>query len=816
MKKLQMCRSESESKPRIEIARFLARIKNCRTAAVLCVALAAFADAAEAAIIYVDATDGVAGNTMIYTNATWQTWSSFIGQTAVSNDGIWDQRANGNAATVFQNAGDGLVDTNASRLRMSITVPPPGPHQYYNVYALFWTDGSTTWRAGASTLEYPGQLPVYQQSSQGVTRFWASAADTSTIYSDSLSPNPFMTPVMISESDRRLLMTPVLGRAVGSNITVFIEPDRSQMGSDQRTWFDGIGYEIVSNTIVSALASGNGGLILRHSGAAGRLYSEEWTGALNPPVAWSPLQTNTADALGGVSFTNTPTGSPEFFRVRDVTPPPSAVTSLAAQASDGQVSLSWAATSGGTVYNIKRAASSGGPYTMIAAVTGTNFVDASLVDGVTYYYIVTAASDYGESPNSLEKTETPFPEPPLVYSVEFTGASYAVPTFPITFYLPIIQPLPDPFTWFADARNTNGTRSESFYDWAHHRAETEAEILHYEIGPKPTVDPTNIFASYSPSSATAGTLTVRITNIVSGVAKTLTLTCAVSLPSGTGPFPAIIGMNSPSGSVNPALLTAVAKITFSHNQVTVDDNAQQSDPFFQLYPAQTPSNTGQYAPWAWGVSRIIDALEKLQGSLPIDLTHIGVTGCSYAGKMALFCGALDERIALTIAQESGGGGCNSWRYNHTEPANSVELIDNTDYNWFMDTLKNFGGNTVSRLPEDHHMLAAMIAPRALFSTGNPDYTWLGNPSCYVCCKAIERIYSTFGIADRFGYNIQGGHAHCSTTSAIDSEMGVFINKFLLGQTNLNSYIRDFSDSYSNINYSRWTAWWGSTNAVFGP
>src|SRR5439155_23045896 len=143
---------------------------------------------------------------------------------------------------------------------------------------------------------------------------------------------------------------------------------------------------------------------------------------------------------------------------------------------------------------------------------------------------------------------------------------------------------------------------------------------------------------------------------------------AVSLPAGSGPFPAIIGMNSPNGSVNSSLLTGVAKITFLHNQVTVYNNPQNTDPFFKLYgPAQNTSNTGQYAAWAWGVSRIIDGLQKIQGTLPIDLAHIGVTGCSYAGKMALISGAFDERIALTIAQESGGGGANSWRYNHTEP-----------------------------------------------------------------------------------------------------------------------------------------------------
>ena len=56
--------------------------------------------------------------------------------------------------------------------------------------------------------------------------------------------------------------------------------------------------------------------------------------------------------------------------------------------------------------------------------------------------------------------------------------------------------------------------------------------------------------------------------------------------------------------------------------------------------------------WAWGLSRLIDGLQQLgPAHTKIDTEHIGVTGCSYAGKMALFCGAFDERVALTIAQE---------------------------------------------------------------------------------------------------------------------------------------------------------------------
>jgi hypothetical protein len=47
-------------------------------------------------------------------------------------------------------------------------------------------------------------------------------------------------------------------------------------------------------------------------------------------------------------------------------------------------------------------------------------------------------------------------------------------------------------------------------------------------------------------------------------------------------------------------------------------------------------------------------------------------------------------------------------------------------------------------------------------------------------------------------------------------MGAFINKYLLGQTNVNTLIRDFPSNYSTIDYSSWTSWWGTANAVFGP
>src|SRR5690348_8031768 len=165
-------------------------------------------------------------------------------------------------------------------------------------------------------------------------------------------------------------------------------------------------------------------------------------------------------------------------------------------------------------------------------------------------------------------------------------------------------------------------RSTKFADWERRRNEIGAEFQHYEIGIKP-VRPENITASYVDSTPTEGKLIVTVT--VNG--KSLTLTSRISLPSGPGPFPAVIGMNSLNGSIPADIFTSrnIARISFVHNQVTVYNRPQNTDPFFQLYPDQNIDNTGQYAAWAWGVSRIIDGLELVKAALPIDLKHLAVT-----------------------------------------------------------------------------------------------------------------------------------------------------------------------------------------------
>jgi len=86
---------------------------------------------------------------------------------------------------------------------------------------------------------------------------------------------------------------------------------------------------------------------------------------------------------------------------------PVAPTSLSASAGNAQVSLSWPASSGATGYRVKRATTSGGPYTQVAAPTSTSHIDTSLTNGTRYYYVVTATNSAGESGNSPQASAAP-------------------------------------------------------------------------------------------------------------------------------------------------------------------------------------------------------------------------------------------------------------------------------------------------------------------------------------------------------------------------------------------------------------------------
>lgn len=383
---------------------------------------------------------------------------------------------------------------------------------------------------------------------------------------------------------------------------------------------------------------------------------------------------------------------------------------------------------------------------------------------------------------------------PRVYNSENTGSNFANGlTFPPASELPVIRELPDALEGVS-----------SFSDWERRRNVIGALIQHYGIGEKPAVSPDQVKARLAapqrgnaagpggpmggrgmggrmPMAEDMGDTTLIVDVTVGG--QTLTLSSTIRYPKvGQPPYALIIGTDMIALPRQLFEDRPIATMTFRSADVNdYKQFGQHHDRgehnFDRLYP-QLKDN-GAYSEWAWGMSRLIDGLQQLGPEVTkIDLQHIAVTGCSYAGKMALYCGAFDERIALTIAQEPGGGGAAVWRF--TQPLDSVENLDKTDYHWFLESQReNFGGENVFRLPYDQHELCAMVCPRALLLLGNTDYRWLADDAMQVSYDAARKVWERFGIGDRIDCGIVGGHPHCQLPESQWPLVQSFIDRFLL-------------------------------------
>lgn len=378
---------------------------------------------------------------------------------------------------------------------------------------------------------------------------------------------------------------------------------------------------------------------------------------------------------------------------------------------------------------------------------------------------------------------------PLVYNVENTSDGFPAIELPTLEQAVEIQTLPDPFAW-ADGSG----RSTKFKDWKRRRSEIIQQMQHYELGPKPIISKDSIEAWMD-----SDTLVV----IVHEKGQTLTLRASIKYPEGEGPFPAIIGVGFPTGSLPREIFEErnIAGIAFNFTQVMSHTQKRGEEPINKLYPEHVAM--GAYSAWPWGVSRLIDGLEIVGEASRIDLSHIGITGCSFAGKMALYAGAFDERIALTIAQEPGGGGMNSWRVSET--LGNVETLGRTNRSWFLESMFQYAEKNVSRLPMDHHELAALIAPRALLVLGNPDYEWLAEESNYVSCQAARKVWEAFGIEDRMGFSIVADHMHCMLPESQYPEVEAFVDKFLLGKQEIDTHLTK-AEMFKDVDYQKWMPW----------
>lgn len=194
--------------------------------------------------------------------------------------------------------------------------------------------------------------------------------------------------------------------------------------------------------------------------------------------------------------------------------------------------------------------------------------------------------------------------------------------------------------------------------------------------------------------------------------------------------------------------------------VSAYERGERRGPLSEIYP---DAHFGAISAWAWGYSRVVDALERLGFA---DMDCIAFTGHSRGGKTAMLAGALDERAAIVNPNGACAGGCSCYRLvikaeKEDGSEATSEPISNIMHHfplWMGKGMREYIDRE-DMLPFDSHYLKAMVAPRVLFVSEAASDIMANPVGSWQTTMGASEVYKFLGAEDKLlWYFREGGHS----------------------------------------------------------
>lgn len=367
---------------------------------------------------------------------------------------------------------------------------------------------------------------------------------------------------------------------------------------------------------------------------------------------------------------------------------------------------------------------------------------------------------------------------------------------------------PNPF------RFNDGTLVASVSDWNLRREEIKQLIQDVEYGRIPPCPESLNINKCSSEIRSDGSIFEKynftVIRSLSQSHRNFTFRVDVYIPSGSGPFPAIVNVGKDgAGSQIDYNQTITSRgyiyACFYYEDLDPDKRDGFRDiigPAQQLYPEY---DWGSIGVWAWGAMRVADFLvceswvDSPDGFLDINENALIVTGHSRRGKTALLTAALDERFAMVDCNGGGTGGGAAFRVQGGQ-SETLFLIT-LPFQYFYWFKAGFGAYAYreQKLLIDQHYLRALVAPRIMLTTDGFDDLWANPLGVQAAYEAAQPIFDYLGAGQNNCIHFRSG-GHGFLEEDFTALLDIADNK-LLGQGELddNYYMMPFDMEFP-INY----------------